>query len=240
MSFLLNSFRSFPASGGPPTFVGGTSGNFIDGGGGTISLTGLTGGIASSPSTGDIVIVVIGCGSQSLRNITCSYGTSIAALQSDDSFDSSLTARYKIQTSTPDTSINVSGTANVTDSSGYCVHVWRNISSSSPLDVATTTATGLNTPDADPPAITPVTAGAIIIAMGTGGGGTLTAYTGPTTSFGRANFFSGWGADTVDGVAGIYAYTAWTSGAYNPPAFTGGGGASTSAWCAATIALRPA
>lgn len=237
MSFILNPYVFAASSGGPPTFVGGTSGSFTDGGGGSISLTGLTGGIASAPSQNDIVIVVVSLGTQSARNISVSFGTSIAQLFSDDSFDCQLWARYKIMTSTPDTSINVSGTGNVTDATGYAVQVWRNINTTTPMDVTPTTATGLNTPQADPPSITPVTSGAIIIAMGGGGGGTLADYTTPGSV---THFYQGWGADTQDGVAGIYSYESWTSGAYNPPTFGGGGGASTSAWAACTIALRPA
>jgi hypothetical protein len=240
MSFILNPYAfgsGGGGGGGPPAFVGGTSGNFINGGGGSISLTSLSGGLASAPAEDDIVIVCLGLGTQSLRNVSCSFGTLIATLSSDDSFDSVFHARYKIMTSSPDTSISVTGTGNVTDSLGYAVHVWRNIDTTTPLDVAATTATDINGAVPNPPSITPVTAGAIIVAMGGAGGGTLSNLTNPGSV---TNFFQGWGADTQDGTAGIYSYESWTSGAYDPPAFGGGGGGGTSAWCACTIALRPA
>ena len=87
MSFILNPYVFAASSGGPPTFVGGTSGSFTDGGGGSISLTGLTGGIASAPSQNDIVIVVVLLGTKYARNVSLSFGTFIAQLFSDDSFD---------------------------------------------------------------------------------------------------------------------------------------------------------
>lgn len=238
---LINPYMSFGAGGGggggPPAFVGGTSGSFIDGGGGTISLTSLSGGLASSPAENDIVIVTCTLGTQSLRNVSFTWGTSIYSAQSDDSFDASFHARYKIMTSSPDTSVNISGSGNVTDSLGYAVHVWRNINTTTPLDVTRTVASGIDSAVPNPPAITPVTAGAIIIAMGGAGGGTLAAFTSPGSV---THFFTGWGVDTQDGNAFMYSYESWTSGAYDPAVPGGGGGGGTSAWVACTIALRPA
>lgn len=237
MSFIINPYIFAAAGGGPPAYVGGTSGNFINGGGGTVSLTSLSGGLGTEPIENDIVIIGLALGTQSLRNVSCSFGTLIATLSSDDSFDSVFHARYKVMTGTPDTSFSITGTGNVTDSLGYCVHVWRNIDTATPLDVAATTATGLN--DAIPtfPAITPTTAGAIIIAIGGAGGGTLDTFTDPGSV---TNFLQGWGVDTQDGNACMFSYESWTSGAYNPPSPGGGGGGGTSAWTACTIALRPA
>lgn len=238
MSFLVNSFLQ----NGPviPTYVGGTTGGFINGGDGTISLTGLTGGIAAAPAAGDYVVVALTTGSTASRSISCSYGTSlVASLTSIDSFHAVTQVRGKVQTSTPDTSIVVSGTGNVTDACGFVVHVWRNIDQTTPQDVTIVTATGGNNAQSDPPAITPVTAGAIILAIGGAAGGTLAVHTSPGGT-GVGNFLSGWGADTQDGLTSIYSYTGWTSGAYNPAAFANGGGATSSAWTGVTMALRPA
>ena len=52
-----------------PRYVGGASsyetGSYAEPGQISISLTGLTGGLASSPSAGDLVVIVIGsCGTQ--------------------------------------------------------------------------------------------------------------------------------------------------------------------------------
>lgn len=240
MSMIINPYRFAAASGGPPTYVGGNANGFIDGGGGSLSLTSLTGGIGSAAQIGDIVILAVGYGVQSLRDggIPGSY-TSVANLSSDDSFDCRLKVGYKILTSA-DTSVSITGTGNVTDASGAAVHVWRNINATTPMDVTATTATGINAAQPDPPAITPVTAGAIIIVVGAAGGGTLALFSGPAMTGGLSYLEEGWGADTTDGHVAMYAKTNWSSGAFNPAAFSGGGGAGTSSWCACTLALRPA
>ena len=239
MTFLVNPFGF--AAGGPPAFVGGNKVENINGGGGSLSLTSLTGGLSSAPAAGDVIIVAAAYGIQSLRDASWppSGFTSLADLVSDDSFDCRLKVAYKVATGS-ETSININGTANVTDAAGACVHVWRNISNSTPIDVTTTTATGIDAAQPDPPAITPTTAGAIIIVIGGAGGGTLAAFSGPSMTGGLAYLFDAWAADTQDGHCAMYAKTNWTSGAFNPVAFSGGGGAGTSAWCAATVVLRPA
>jgi len=67
--------------------------------------------------------------------------------------------------------------------------------------------------------------------------GNATSYTGPSGMSGFVQALSD--ASTVDFVASA-AYYAWTSGAYDPAALTGGTSAATDSWAAATVALRPA
>lgn len=239
MSMIINPYRYATAGGGGLVFVGGTSSSPIDGGGGSLSLTSLTGGIGTAAAIGDIVIVAVAYGSTANRSGSLPGGyTSLVSIGADDNFDCELRVGYKVLSSA-DTGLTVGGTGNVADASGVAVHVWRNINAT-PIDVTTTTATGINAATPDPPAITPVTAGAIILVIGGAAGGTLANFSGPSMGSGLEHFFEGWGADTNDGHVAMYSKTNWTSGAFDPTAFSGGGGAGTSCWCAATIALRPA
>lgn len=239
MSMIVNPYRYASAGGAGLVFVGGTSSGPINGGGGSLSLTSLTGGIGTAAAIGDIVIVAVAYGSTANRSGTLPGGyTSLVSVGADDNFDCELRVGYKVL-SAADSGLTVGGTGSGVDASGVAVHVWRNINAT-PIDVTTTTATGIDAAQPDPPAITPVTAGAIILVVGGAAGGTLANFSGPSMSGGLEHLVEGWGADTNDGHVAMYAKTDWTSGAFNPTAFSGGGGGSTSCWCACTIALRPA
>jgi hypothetical protein len=78
--------------------------------------------------------------------------------------------------STPDTTITFSQTGNADNAGTASILVFRNVDTTTPIDVTTTTATAANTVLANPPAITPTTAGAWIIygASGAHAGGAAT------------------------------------------------------------------
>ena len=203
--------------------------------GGNITLN-----LGLSIAEGDIAIVVYGWVSTTddAPSIVTSGSTTIAELYSNDTVDTNFLAAYKIMGPTPDGNVQVAGHgANPTVAA---VHVWRGVNTSTPMDVTATTATGVNTLTPNSPSITPVTPGAIIISLGVGAysAGFISTINPPSGMSNGVDGFS-WNG-TIGAVVGIASF-AWVSGAYDPSAWTsGGGGRSTDSWAAATIALRPA
>ena len=122
------------------------------------------------------------------------------------------------------------------------MQVYRNVSLTNPLDVTSTTFGALNGAIPNPPAITPATSGALIVVAAsaahdaTAGGAFTASYlsnfiTTNTVSLGETN-------DATVGMGNV----AWTSGAYDPAAwtFTGTGGTiSNWSYNSVTMALRP-
>lgn len=207
----------------------------------TVWLDVLTGGIATAPAAGDIVIVVHGVGINAdvaLGVVTAGY-TEEAELWSDDSRDANLSVSRKIMGATPDTSVTVTGSGSTTAGAATAVHVWRGVDQTTPMDVLRTTATGINSSLFDPPAITPVTSGAVVIACGSSGGGTEdTTGATPPTNYGNHVFISSTDPGTV--AYSAIASKAWSgSGSEDPGAWSGINTATADAWAAVTLALRP-
>lgn len=205
----------------------------------SISLTSLSGGLASAPADGDLVIVFYGTGSTTDRVISVNSGYANLPLLSNDQgvYATNLATAYKFMGPTPDTSVEVSGTGVIEDAGFVEIVVLRGVDPTTPLDVTSTAAFGGNV-TIDPPAITPVTPGAWVVVGGSCGNtrtGTV-FYTSPDLS----NFLSGAFNDTYDVTMGAGTYQ-WSSGAFNPGAWTfSSTGASNFAWAARTLALRPA
>lgn len=223
-------------------YVGGQKGSFAGKTGATTVTFSLAGGLASVPAAGDVVVVSYGVGSASSdRALTIQNGSAVdytlvgTELFQADTFSSNLRVAYRVMPGTPETTCVLSGTGSNADAGAYTIHVYRGVDTTTPLDVAAVTDTGANTRLANPPAITPITTGAWIHIVGSaacGTGGTFTAAyltdLQVTTQ-----------ADTND-VNIASGYVAWTSGAYDPAAFGGGGTDTTNdSWTALTFALRP-
>jgi hypothetical protein len=204
----------------------------------TITFGGnLTGGIASSASEGDLVIVYFGTGSGSDRNLVVAGYTEIAELYSNDTYAANLAVAYKFMGETPDTNfVLTGGTRSTADAGAVVVHVFRNVDPFVPTDVTSTTATGTNSVLCNPPAITPSTAGAVVVSGGAG------AHTRGDRAFSSSDltaFLSSGEDDTNDVTVGA-GYVEWTSGAVDPAAFTFSNTNSTSySWAAVTLVLRP-
>jgi hypothetical protein len=222
------------------TYVGGASGS---GSSATpsLSLTSLTGGIASSPSAGDIVIACFGYngGTDIDIEVTTSGYTEIADLYGSNTSSNGLGVFYKVLSSA-ETSVDFSGGG---VNNGYCVHVWRNIDST-PLDATPTTSVVTTTSRfTDAPAITTTTSNAVVIAIGSVSG-TTTGSSGIlalTVPSGMTNFVQNGvqsGANRVS-VAMASALVASPS-TYDPAQFGGGSRFATTAIasCTATVALR--
>src|SRR3990167_2261703 len=221
-------------------YVGGTSYTENTDDTPNVSLTGLTGGLSSSPAAGDIVVVAMsatGSGDKALAFVTTGY-TVIAELNSADTEDTNLLVGYKVMGGTPDTAVDLSHDAG--GGSATAVHVWRNINAT-PLDVTSTTATGIDTGRPDPPSITPTTSGAVVIVVG-GSDTTGDDTASPLAQSGSelSNFIAASKnistTRTAHVAMGSYA---WTSGAFDPAAFVGADTSVTSSWAAVSVALRP-
>lgn len=221
--------------------AGATSGNS------SLTLSsGLTGGIASSVSEGDLVVGFFSVGSSgAITNLnlditdgTDDYALIGSQLFSNDTYEAHLRAAYKFMGSTPDASVVFGPTRNANYAGVTLAMVFRGVDPSAPLDVTPTTATGLNTNRPTPPAITPVTSGAWIVsaAASAHNGGAQNYYniSGFTQVFGAAQ------NDTHDvNMAAAYKDD-WASGAFTPSQWLHDVSDSTSfSWAALSFALRP-
>lgn len=200
-----------------------------------LSLTALTGGIDTAARQDDLVVYVLslpGTSDVNLAVTTTGY-TEVADLYANDNTDTNISVGYKFMGSTPDTSIaRPAGT-------GYALiaHVWRGVDTSNPMDVTPTTATGTNTGVPIPPAITPTTAGAIVLCLaGDGNISTPVSYTSSQLS----NFVSqSANTGSFGTVAGVGSF-AWSGGTFTPTTWGGGTTSANASYAAVSLALRPA
>ena len=212
------------------------------GGSANIDLTALVDGIASAATTGDEVILIAG-GSSGIDTAPGgpdgTWTEIIANIFINDTFKSNLRAWRKRMGAVPDTSVTVSLVNNSAGGGGALAFVARGVDAATPLDVAVVTTSDVNSAMVNPPAITPVSAGALILAGGFGSSDpTPVAFTGPANMTG---FHQAQGAgSTRGGVIGAAVKTDWTAGAFDPAPFTGGETSASCSWIGFSIALRPA
>lgn len=219
--------------------VGRTTGTATGGTGAySVSLTGLTGGLASSPSEGDLVVVCAAAVAGSDLDLAISGYTEVVDIAGVDNGYANLGLFYKFMGSTPDTSVSAPRPVTSSLSAACAIHVWRGVDPTTPIDVAAQTAIGSNAGQPNPPSITPVTSGAVILAAGVGT--EVDGLGAVFTTSDLSNFSTVVGNSTFDVVVGMGS-KAWTSGAFNPAAFGGNASAGiTDSWSAVSIALRPA
>lgn len=178
----------------------------------TVGLTSLTGGLATRPAAGDLVIVYFGTGAVSNDDLVVSGYTEVVELYSNSSTDTNFVIARKFMGATPDTSVTLTGgTLNASNAGTVAVQVWRNVDVSSPFDVA-----GLSSvkqgQTATFPSITPTTRGAVILAGAAAGhqGGNRTYSNSSLTGF-----ISIASDDFNDSTIGV-GYHYWTSGSFTP------------------------
>ncbi len=203
-----------------------------------VSLTDLTGGIASAPAEGDYVIVHQGIGSNADRAVATTSGyTELSDIYANGTtYDANLGVDAKFMTSTPDTTVTIGSSGSSNDAQAARIMVFRGVDQTNPMDVAVVTATGTGTGKPDPGALTPATTGAVGVFSGAQAAATAAALTSSDlTAFASVNQ-----ADTND-IAVAAGYIEWSgSGAINPAAFGGGSSNSANSWAAVSLALRPA
>lgn len=178
----------------------------------------LTGGLASTPAAGDLVVVTCVTGSAAgnpAMAVTTPTGyTALGQLnQAGVTNDTSMNVSYKRMGSTPDANVTIPGTTN---------NAWGSIFDSGIQRCGCFNTDGCNssfsrrtaTGRPNPAAITPVTTGAWVAICGGGAAATGANYTAPTNY--ATNFVTANGADTTDAMVGSGYWTGWTSGAENP------------------------
>lgn len=225
------------------TYVGGKSATWDgDGSTRTISLTNLSGGLATSPSENDFIVV-------SMAIISSSSGDMNLAITGYDERcdiykDDTVTLNFGVFTkhagASPDTDVTIQSIPLATGNNNWAlvrISVWRGVNTVTPMDVAVVTNSGIDSPEATSPAITPVTSGAMVVdtaASCAGNSLSLIAMVNPgsfdpffTSMYSKGN--SCMGGKVWSG-----------SGAMGPYAHGGGGGTSVACWAALQMALRPA
>lgn len=233
--------KAAAAGGGTITFVGYATATGDGSSTPVVSLTSLTGGAGSAALENDVVVAYehhAGAFSAADNGISTSGYTTVADLyEPGTSFRrSGLEVGIKRMGATPDTQVTFSGNGNSLHAMTAGVLVFRGVHATTPQDVTATTATGTGTTNPNPPAITPVTTGAVIVAMG-GGASSTTA--GTLASSDLTGLVATAQGNTIASASGM-GRKAWTGGAFDPSAWTGGGDNSVNTWAAATLALRPA
>lgn len=219
------------------SFVGSSIGNANNGG--AISLT-LPGGIA----TNDVVYATEGIpnsGQPDLDVTISSSGyTELADLFGDDNGETNMGIYRKVMGGTPDSTVEFPAQGTADSGNAAACHVWRGADTTTPEDVAISTATGGNTAIANPPSIDWSTSGVVTLAMGANvhQSGPTVAASGPT---GYENTAEDTGNDGVDSTVAISSKSD-PSDPEDPGVFSYANLTDNAAysWCAATIAIRPA
>ena len=206
----------------------------------TVSLASLTGGLASSPSQGDVVVVMNGwtAGTDGNPGLTSPSATELADLYSSPA---NFSVSYFVCGASPPSSITVSlsgvtGRGNITH-----VAVFRGVDLTNPIDVTTNTGTGTGTATATMPSITPVTAGACVIATACSSISTSTPgdFTGLTGSGYTTLRNTKTGQTSYVGMGSSYKIVSSGGVAENPGDYTNTTTGTSWAWTAVTLALRP-
>lgn len=216
---------------GTIVYVGGIAGSALNGANVTLDLTALTGGIASSPSEGDIIIV--NGGHSSADAVDAGVSTSGYTEIVDQTNTVQQSVSWKVMGASPDASVVGIGSGNILDATAYAAQVFRGVDPNTPIDVTATVATGSSTTP-DSPSITTVSDETVIVSC--------VASAAPDAAVTRPfGFVKGIDANGDDNT-NITTAMAWrtkhshtVAGAYNPAPWTN---FVTSTWCAATVALR--
>lgn len=252
MSLHVNQLTGFGAGGDSGIqFVGSASATKTAAVSGNSTLaisSGLSGGISSGAQNGDFVIAAFAVGSNTDRTLSITDGTNSYTLIGSELYrsnasggeDVNLRVGYKFITS--DTNVTFGPTQSTSDPGVVAVYVFRGVNAGTPIDATTTTATA-DGYDANPPSITPVTAGAFIVAVGaTNFQDVATVFNNPSdlTSFVTVSSAGTGGTKSV--TIGVGQKNNWVSGSFNPNAMIlpSGSDARYATYAAMSIALRPA
>jgi hypothetical protein len=214
----------------PLEFVGGSAFSNASTQTPSCSLTSLTGGVASAPSEGDVVVACISF-KDSEENIKCTTAgyVRVACLYADDNNDTNLAVFYKVLTSADTTvAFDLGGIT----ASRFAVHVWRNADPYRPVCIVRTSVL-TNTAVPNSPAITTPVNQSVVVSIGANAGGTTTPLSNLTVPSGMENFFQV--TSSSDSGIGIASYLQATAGSYDPAAF--GGGSTNTANSAAAVTL---
>jgi hypothetical protein len=215
------------------SFIGSASG-FNDAGG-SVTIT-LPGGVAE----GDVVYVCGGTANVSdiAVGVSTAGYTELVDIFGTDTQDTNFAVDRKVMGSTPDSTAVCIGSGDATIAASYVMHVWRGANTTTPEDVTTTTATGIDSGTPNSPSISPVTTGAVVLTAGAGNNFDTSTTTAPT---GYANQVDVDAGNLSRLLRAMMASKSWSgSGAEDPAAWTISSTDVSFCWAAATIAIRPA
>lgn len=204
----------------------------------------LSGGLASTPAAGDIVLVSYNNGQGINRDVSASVQTSgyslLASLMANDSFDANMAVFRKIMGPTPDSNVVVFGRSGTASVAIVHIVVFRGVDATTPIDVTTTTATGVDSSNTDLPAITPATSGNVIALFGSTTHSALRTYTTASTSYVSGFLQSNGTGSSYSTLAGSGYITGQSAGvSYNPAVWNTNATSTLSSWAGATVVLRP-
>jgi len=210
----------------------------------SLSGGGASGSTFLAATSGQLLVAVYAVASTADRALTISSASGgtwnlvASELYANDTYDTNLRVAWKFADAVGlDNTVNYSSDAASGDAGAALVFAFSGVSQSSPLDVTPITASGTNGGRPDPGAITPATAGSIVLVLGAAALNSVSDLV-PT---GLSDTISRQGPASTNRIVVAGGTSAWTSGALDPAAWTGGGGASAAAsWAAVTMALRPA
>lgn len=218
------------------SFVSAATAGAADGGDPSLTL--------SSVQENDLVIVAVneaGNGSVDIDvSMTTSGYTEIADLFADDVAETNLGVFYKFMPATPDATAVGNGSGDTNNAVHAAYMAFRGVDLTTPFDVSSTTATGTNTFDPDPPSIDYTSSGVwVVVAAGSahnlGIGESYTFPTGYTT-----DAVSDSTDDDNDATVGM-GYNSGPGDPEDPGALAHSGTDSGAfSWAAVTMALRPA
>jgi hypothetical protein len=211
-----------------------------------VSLMLLTGGIATFPSPGDLVLIAYSEGSGTDLDLSGKIATSgfslVSEIYANDTYDVNMAVFSKVMGAVPDYSVNAVGRAGTATSVVINVLVFRGVDQTTPFDVTTTTATAIDTANANPAAITPVTAGNVISIFGVNASSTtVRSFTTTSTSY-LSGFKQASSAGATQGstLGSGYVTGQPANVSYDPAQWDVGTSPISSSSGAVTIALRPA
>ena len=222
------------------SFVGSAENSAIDGSDVTLTLPAM--------QQDDLVIVAYAVGdndniNHNLSMVTAGY-SELADLFADDTRDCNLGVFYKFMGATPDTTAVVDGIGG-TDAavSAVCI-VFRGVDLTTPFDVTSTTATGINTMHPNPPSINHLNPTGLWTAIAGASATNLAAgtYTFPTNYTTNAVDISSAVDSSNNNAASVgMGYRTSPADPEDPGVITRSGTDNVAfAWCACTMALRPA
>jgi hypothetical protein len=163
----------------------------------------------------------------------------VGKLTSNDTNDSASAIGYKFMGASPDASVVFGASGASGTPKRPVVRAYRGVDPTTPMDVAAIVdQANINGLLVDLPAITPVTAGALVVVFGAGAraSGDTTTYTSSDLSDFTSDVQSA--ASFVDVVG--RGHFAWTSGAFDPAAWAGATDTASDSWTGVILALRPA
>jgi hypothetical protein len=187
-----------------------------------------------------VVIVISANSATSDLAMTPSGYTSANERYSNSTRDTNLSVAWKVMGGTPDTTVTCVGSGSATLGAAAVVHVFRGVDTGTPMDTTATVTGGTGSATPNPPTITPVTNGAIVVIGGSYSAASVDASFTVPTGFQTDARDASTDPGTACHVFGAFSETPWSSGAVDAGGWgsiTGGAG---DAWGAISAALRPA